>query len=76
MKELMYKNLLNPRYLFINNHIEDDLGNDNDNDNEKQKNKNIKYMNELINFLFVPLKKELLPQYLQTAQKIYDDFWS
>jgi hypothetical protein len=76
MKELMYKNLLNPRYLFINNHIEDDLGNDNDNDNEKQKNKNIKYMNELINFLFVPLKKEMLPQYLQTAQKIYDDFWS
>ena len=74
MKELMHKNLLNPRYLFINNHIEDDL--ENDNDNEKQKDKNIKYMNELINFLFVPLKKELLPQYLQTAQKIYDDFWS
>jgi hypothetical protein len=70
MKEVMYKNLLNSRYLFINNHIEDDL----ENDNEKQS--KIKYMNELMNFLFVPLKKELLPQYLQTAQKIYDDFWS
>ena len=69
LKEVMYKNLLNSRYLFINNIKKEDI----DNNNKENK---IKYMNELINFLFVPLKKETLPQYLQTAQKIYNDFWS
>ena len=63
-KEVMNKNLLNRRFLFINNHKEE-----NDKDD-------IKYRNELINFLFVPLHKETLPQYLQTAQKIYNDYWS
>jgi hypothetical protein len=63
-KEVMNKNLLNRRFLFVNNHKEE-----NDKDD-------IKYRNELINFLFVPLHKETLPQYLQTAQKIYNDYWS
>ena len=70
LKEVMNKNLLNRRYLFINNHKE----------KEKEKEieiwKNDKYRNELINFLFVPLHKETLPQYLATAQKIYNDYWS
>ncbi len=94
MKEVMYKNLLNERYLFINNHIDNNLElnnskyknelsdlfknsrkEENKEDDDEQQKKS-KYLNELITFLFVPLKKELLPQYLQTAQKIYDDFWS
>ena len=64
-KEVMNKNLLNRRYLFINNHKEKEI-----------EEKDIKYRNELINFLFIPLHKETLPQYLSTAQKIYNDFWS
>ena len=100
MKEVMYKNLLNERYLFINNHIEDNNlelknskylselnssnssknnqnnRNEENKENDDEQQKKSKYLNELITFLFVPLKKELLPQYLQTAQKIYDDFWS
>ena len=65
LKEVMIKNLLNRRYLFINNHKEEEIGK-----------ADITYRNELINFLFVPLHKETLPQYLMTAQKIYNDFWS
>ena len=64
-KEVMNKNFLNRRYLFINNHKEKEI-----------EEKDIKYRNELINFLFIPLHKETLPQYLSTAQKIYNDFWS
>ena len=64
-KEVMNKNLLNRRYLFINNHKEEEI-----------KENDILYRNELINFLFIPLHKETLPQYLSTAQKIYNDFWS
>ena len=30
---------------------------------------------ELIRFIFVPLKKERLPQYLKTAETIYNDFF-
>ena len=66
LKEVMNKNLLNRRYLFINNHKEQEI----------EIWKNDKYRNELINFLFVPLHKETLPQYLATAQKIYNDYWS
>ena len=65
LKEVMNKNLLNGKFLFINNHKEKE--------NEKI---DIKYRNELINFLFVPLHKETLPQYLQTAQKIYNYYLS
>ena len=64
-KEVMNKNFLNRRYLFINNHKEKEI-----------EETDIKYRNELINFLFIPLHKETLPQYLSTAQKIYNDFWS
>ena len=66
LKEVMKKNLLNRRYLFINNHKEQEI----------EIWKNDKYRNELINFLFVPLHKETLPQYLSTAQKIYNDYWN
>ena len=64
LKNVMNKNFLNKKFLFVNNYKDEE-------DGEK-----IKYMNELMNFLFVPLQKETLPQYLQTAQKIYNDFWS
>ena len=64
LKNVMNKNFLNKKFLFVNNYKDEE-------DGEK-----IKYMNELVNFLFVPLQKETLPQYLQTAQKIYNDFWS
>ena len=68
LKEIMNKNFLNKRYLFINNNKEEDF--------EINDPKYAKYRNELINFLFVPLYKETLPQYLLTAQKIYNDYWS
>ena len=68
LKEIMNKNFLNKRYLFINNNKEEDF--------ESNDPKYAKYRNELINFLFVPLYKETLPQYLLTAQKIYNDYWS
>ena len=68
-KEIMYKNFLNQQYLFINNHKEEESL-------HGQKEIDKKYMNEIINFLFVPLQKETLPQYLQTTQKIYKDFWN
>jgi hypothetical protein len=64
LKNVMNKNFLNKKFLFVNNYKDEE-------DGEK-----IKYMNELMNFLFVPLQKETLPQYLQTDQKIYNDFWS
>ena len=67
LKNYMNKNLLNNRYLFINNK------------SERQKKalegKKDEYIKELIRFIFVPLKKEKLPQYLKTAETIYNDFF-
>ena len=68
LKEVMNKNFLNRKYLFINNNKEEDI--------DVNDPKYAKYRDELINFLFVPLHKETLPQYLLTAQKIYNDYWS
>ena len=62
LKNIMNKNLLNNRYLFINNKTE-----------QQQKileGKKPEYVKELIRFIFVPLKKENLAQYLKTAQTI------
>ena len=67
LKNYMNKNLLNNRYLFTNNK------------SERQKKalegKKDEYIKELIRFIFVPLKKEKLPQYLKTAETIYNDFF-
>ena len=67
LKNFMNKNLLNNRYLFINNK------------SERQKKalegKKDEYIKELIRFIFVPLKKEKLPQYLKTAETIYNGFF-
>ena len=63
----MNKNLLNKRYLFINNKTRTQ--------EIILKDKPIEYIKELIRFIFVPLKKETQSQYLKTAQTIYNDFF-
>jgi len=68
LKNIMNKYLLNNRYLFINNKTEQQQ--------KELQGKKPEYIKELIRFIFVPLKKENLPQYLKTAQTIYDDFYS
>ena len=68
LKNFMNKYLLNNRYLFINNKTEQQQ--------KELEDKKPEYIKELIRFIFVPLKKENLPQYLRTAQTIYDDFYS
>ena len=68
LKNIMNKYLLNNRYLFINNKTEQQQ--------KELQGKKLEYIKELIRFIFVPLKKENLPQYLKTAQTIYDDFYS
>jgi len=68
LKNFMNKYLLNNKYLFINNKT--------DQQQKQLEGKKPEYIKELIRFIFVPLKKENLPQYLKTAQTIYDDFYS
>ena len=68
LKNFMNKYLLNNKYLFINNKTEQQQ--------KELEGKKPEYIKELIRFIFVPLKKENLPQYLKTAQTIYDDFYS
>ena len=68
LKNIMNKNLLNNRFLFINNKTEKQQ--------KELEKKQPEYIKELIRFVFVPLKKENLPQYLKTAQTIYDDFYA
>ena len=67
IKNFMNKNLLNNRYLFINNKS--------DRQKKALEGKKEEYIKELIRFIFVPLKKERLPQYLKTAETIYNDFF-
>ena len=67
LKNFMNKNLLNNRYLFINNKS--------DRQKKALEGKKDEYIKELIRFIFVPLKKETLPQYLKTAETIYNDFF-
>ena len=67
LKNFMNKNLLNNRYLFINNKS--------DRQKKALLGKKDEYIKELIRFIFVPLKKERLPQYLKTAETIYNDFF-
>ena len=69
LKEIMYKNIFNERYLFINN-------------NESEKDEIINKCkfkgickNDLINYLYVPLKKETIPQYQNILTNIYNNFW-
>ena len=68
LKEIMYKNIFNERYLFINN-------NESEKDEFINKALKDKCMNDLINYLFVPLKKEMIPQYIKTPLDIYNNFW-
>ena len=68
LKNIMNKNLLNNRFLFINNKTEQQQ--------KELEKKQPEYIKQLIRFVFVPLKKENLPQYLKTAQTIYDDFYA
>ena len=67
LKNFMNKNLLNNRYLFINNKS--------DRQKKALLGKKDEYIKELIRFIFFPLKKERLPQYLKTAETIYNDFF-
>lgn len=75
IKTFMDKNLLNERFLFINNHKDDNTFLEEKN-NPKFRKFQKSDISDIINFLFVPLKKELIPEYLSTAQKIYNDFYA